>query len=65
MDVHRSGIKVGAGDVRSVVRGQVLAAYTQSRSDSDAQALAVRADELAQRYVEQLATDLAAERRKQ
>jgi len=42
-----AGVTVGAGDVRSVVRGQVLATYTANPADRDLEALSLAADELA------------------
>ncbi|GHP20055.1 DNA methylase [Rhodococcus sp. NKCM2511] len=41
------GLKVGAGDVRSVVRGSVLAEYTSDPAGTDLDKLAAQADELA------------------
>jgi adenine-specific DNA methylase len=51
-DLSRSGVSVGAGDVRSVVRGHVLAAYTRSPSDSSLGLLVEEADALAAAAVE-------------
>jgi adenine-specific DNA methylase len=53
-DLHASGIKVGAGDVRSVIRGNVLAMYTQSPKLRDIESLAAEADQLAQLYVDKI-----------
>ncbi|MGH3206993.1 MAG: hypothetical protein ACRDNO_04460, partial [Trebonia sp.] len=49
-----AGITVGAGDIRSVVRGQVLAVYTEAPSTRDLEQLAELADELAAERVERL-----------
>ena len=46
-ELSDAGITVGAGDVRSVVRGHVLATYTAAPNDVDLDQLVVRADELA------------------
>jgi putative DNA methylase len=53
--LRAGGIGVGAGDVRSVVRGHVLAAFTCEPEDEDLAALAARADELAAACVERWA----------
>jgi len=42
-----AGVEVGAGDIRSVIRGHVLATYTASPAVADIQALASLADALA------------------
>jgi putative DNA methylase len=49
-----AGITVGAGDIRSVVRGQVLATYTEAPSEGDLAQLADLADELASERVSRL-----------
>jgi putative DNA methylase len=49
-----AGITAGAGDIRSVVRGQVLAIYTETPSEHDLAQLANLADELASEYVRRL-----------
>jgi len=49
-----AGITVGAGDIRSVVRGQVLAIYTEAPSEYDLAQLADHADELASERVTRL-----------
>lgn len=53
-DLMDAGVTVGAGDVRSVVRGQVLATYTANPSGQDLDALALAADELASAEVARL-----------
>jgi putative DNA methylase len=45
--LQSSGVDVGAGDIRSVIRGHVLATYTASPSRLDVEKLASLADELA------------------
>lgn len=45
--LRESGIKVGAGDVRSVVRGHVLATYTAAPADVKLDDLVAQADEIA------------------
>lgn len=55
------GIKVGAGDIRSVIRGCVLAMYTADAS-LDVGALAKLADELAAEAVDQCLATAASER---
>jgi putative DNA methylase len=48
--LRSAGIEVGPGDVRSVIRGHVLATYTASPEAADIDALAALADRLAARY---------------
>lgn len=45
--LREAGIKVGAGDIRSVVRGHVLATYTATPAEVDLDQLVAQADELA------------------
>jgi adenine-specific DNA methylase len=45
--LREAGIKIGAGDVRSVVRGHVLATYTAAPATTDLAHLAIQADDLA------------------
>src|SRR5262249_12564808 len=52
-ELRSAGIDVGAGDIRSVIRGHVLATYTTAPQTTDIQALAALADRLA---AEQAAT---------
>lgn len=49
-----AGVNVGAGDIRSVIRGQVLATYTSDPTAADMQSSAALADELAARGVARL-----------
>ena len=49
-----AGVEVGAGDIRSVIRGHVLATYTGNPKKIDVDALAVVADELATERVTRL-----------
>jgi adenine-specific DNA methylase len=51
--LHEAGIKVGAGDVRSVIRGCVLSSFTYAPGLLNLDQLATEADALAQSYVEQ------------
>jgi len=46
-ELQSAGIDVGPGDVRSVIRGHVLATYTAAPQTTDIQALAALADRLA------------------
>lgn len=46
-DLRDAGVTIGAGDIRSVIRGQVLATYTSEHGTRDLDALAALADELA------------------
>jgi len=56
--LHDAGVTIGAGDIRSVIRGQVLATYTSEPHNTDLDALAALADELAaQRITKILAAD--------
>jgi putative DNA methylase len=48
--LRSAGIEVGPGDVRSVIRGHVLATYTASPEATDIHALAALADRLAARH---------------
>lgn len=45
--LREAGLTVGAGDIRSVVRGHVLATYTTAPTDIDLSQLVAQADELA------------------
>jgi len=47
-----AGVTVGAGDVRSVIRGQVLSAFTADPASQNLEALSSIADELAANEVE-------------
>lgn len=46
-NLRDAGVTVGAGDIRSVIRGQVVATYTTDPASIDLEALAALADELA------------------
>jgi hypothetical protein len=48
----KNGIRVGAGDVRSVIRGRVLSIYTYAPGITNLDELATKADELAQFYID-------------
>jgi adenine-specific DNA methylase len=52
--LQSAGIDVGAGDIRSVVRGQVLAIYTADPNAVDLDSLAALADRLASDRVARL-----------
>ena len=52
--LQSAGVDVGAGDIRSVIRGHVLATYTANRNVLDVQSLATLADELATERVARL-----------
>ena len=52
--LQSAGVDVGAGDIRSVIRGHVLATYTANRDSLDVQSLAALADELATERVTRL-----------
>jgi len=52
--LQSAGVDVGAGDIRSVIRGHVLATYTSNRDSLDVQSLAALADELAAERVTRL-----------
>ncbi len=52
--LQSAGVDVGAGDIRSVIRGHVLATYTTNRKALDVQSLAALADELAAERVSRL-----------
>jgi hypothetical protein len=56
--LRSAGIEVGPGDVRSVIRGHVLATYTASPQASDIDALAALADRLAAQHAVMLAQRL-------
>jgi hypothetical protein len=49
------GTSVGAGDIRSVIRGHVLACYTANPGDLDISELALVADELAAHSIARMA----------
>ena len=49
-----AGVAVGAGDIRSVIRGQVLATYTADPQAVDLESCALEADELATERVNRL-----------
>ncbi len=53
--LQSAGVDVGAGDIRSVIRGHVLATYTASPEAVDVQSLAALADQLAAERVARLA----------
>ena len=52
-----AGVEVGAADIRSVIRGHVLATYTARPEHVDIQSLATLADELASQCATRLARD--------
>jgi adenine-specific DNA methylase len=52
--LQSAGVNVGAGDVRSVIRGHVLATYTANQESLDVQSLAALADELATERINRL-----------
>jgi putative DNA methylase len=52
--LQSAGVEIGAGDIRSVIRGHVLATYTARPHAMDVQSLAALADELAAERVERL-----------
>lgn len=47
VEIRSAGVEVGVGDIRSVIRGHVLATYTAAPRHSDLTALAILADQLA------------------
>src|SRR5216683_806090 len=47
VELRSAGVEVGAGDIRSVIRGHVLATYTAGPEVTDIQSLATLADQLA------------------
>jgi putative DNA methylase len=49
-----AGVTIGAGDIRSVIRGHVLATYTSAPRTGDLDALAALADELATNRITQI-----------
>jgi putative DNA methylase len=49
-----AGVTIGTGDIRSVIRGQVLATYTSEPRTRDLDALATLADELATNRIAQI-----------
>lgn len=53
-ELRSAGVDVGAGDVRSVIRGHVLATYTAAPASSDISALASLADKLASERIAML-----------
>lgn len=55
--LRRSGVTVGAGDVRSVIRGQVLAIYTAEPEACDLDSLASAADELVAESITRVLAD--------
>jgi len=55
-ELRSARVDVGAGDIRSVIRGHVLATYTVDPAALDLTALAVLADELAAERVERMVT---------
>jgi len=54
--LQSAGVDVGAGDIRSVVRGHVLATYTADPEALDIQSLATIADDLAAERVARLSS---------
>jgi putative DNA methylase len=52
--LQSAGVDVGAGDIRSVIRGYVLATYTADPEALDVQSLATIADDLAAERVTRL-----------
>jgi putative DNA methylase len=52
-----AGISVGPGDIRSVIRGQVLATYTSDPGSKDLEELAEIADKLASERIAQWASE--------
>jgi putative DNA methylase len=54
IDLRAAGVEVGVGDVRSVIRGHVLATYTAAPGQADINDLATLADQLASECVKQL-----------
>jgi putative DNA methylase len=57
MALRSTGVNVGAGDIRSVIRGHVLATYTMARAgDADLEKLAFLADDLATERILRLGT---------
>jgi len=54
MTLKAAGVEVGAGDIRSVIRGHVLATYTENPNKIDVDSLAILADELATERVTRL-----------
>jgi putative DNA methylase len=59
--LQSAGVNVGAGDIRSVIRGHVLATYTASPETADLQSLAALADQLAADRLAQLSAQDQAE----
>jgi putative DNA methylase len=55
MALEAAGVDVGAGDIRSVIRGHVLATYTRSPKEINIDSLATLADELATERVARFA----------
>lgn len=53
-NLRDAGVTIGAGDIRSVIRGQVLAIYTSEPRTRDLDALAALADELATNRITQI-----------
>jgi adenine-specific DNA methylase len=53
-NLRDAGVTIGSGDVRSVIRGQVLATYTSDPDAADLEALAALADELATEQIAQI-----------
>ena len=56
IELQSAGVDVGAGDIRSVIRGHVLATYTADPTARDLHSLAVLADNLAAENVAVLAS---------
>ncbi|MGQ0778291.1 MAG: DNA methyltransferase [Pseudonocardiales bacterium] len=56
-ELRSAGIDVGAGDIRSVIRGHVLATYTADPAALELPALATLADDLAGERVDRMAAD--------
>jgi hypothetical protein len=53
-NLRDAGVTIGAGDIRSVIRGHVLATYTSAPRTGDLDALAALADELAANRITQI-----------
>ncbi|MGH8903206.1 MAG: DNA methyltransferase [Egibacteraceae bacterium] len=56
VELRSAGVDIGPGDIRSVVRGHVLATYTADPEGRDMQSLAVLADVSASDYVARLSS---------
>ncbi|MGH3873589.1 MAG: DNA methyltransferase [Pseudonocardiaceae bacterium] len=56
IELRSAGVDVGAGDIRSVIRGHVLATYTVDPAAVDLPSLAALADDLAAERIDRMAT---------